>query len=127
MISPVECNECPTCPIKAQCDAICDDMETQLPSMETGRVDYEDLSKIYAGRIMTRIILDNEDLLTEKQQEVVRLYYRETMMQKEIASELGISQQAVSDHLEAVKARLWKSFKKNREFRKAARASEKNN
>jgi len=121
MISPVECRSCPTCSFKPKCDAICDDVESVLPSMETGRVDYEDLAKLYAGRIMTRIILDNEDLLTDKQREVVRLYYRETMMQKEIAEKIGISQQAVSDHLEAVKGRLWKTFKKNREFKKAAR------
>lgn len=123
MIQPVECRECPTCSFKPQCDAICDDLESKLPSMETGRVDYEDLQSLYVGRIMTRIILDNEELLTDKQREVVRLYYRETMIQKEIATELGISQQAVSDHLDAVKSRLWKTFKKNREFKKAARRS----
>jgi DNA-directed RNA polymerase specialized sigma subunit len=122
MISHVECRSCPTCSIRAQCTAICDDVESQLPSMETGRVDYEDLQNLYVGRIMTRIILDNEDSLTDKQKEVVRLYYRESMLQKEIAIELGISQQAVSDHLEAVKNRLWKTFKKNREFKQAARS-----
>lgn len=122
MISPSQCRSCPTCSFKPQCDNICDDVETQLPSMETGRVDYEDLHSLYVGRIVTRIILDNEELLTDKQREVVRLYYRETMLQQDIAEELGISQQAVSDHLDNVKSRLWKTFKKNREFKKAARS-----
>ncbi len=38
---------------------------------------------------------------------------------KEIAEKLSITQQAVSDHLDAVKNRLWKSFRKNRDFRRA--------
>lgn len=124
MISTIDCRSCPTCNIRSQCNAICDDLETHIPSMETGRVDYEDLQNLYVGRIMTRIILDNEDSLTDKQREVVRLYYRESKLQKDIATELKISQQAVSDHLEAVKNRLWKTFKKNREFKNAARSTQ---
>lgn len=118
----VECRECPTCPIRQACTKICDDVENILPSMETGRVDFEDLSNLYVGRIMRRIILDNEESLTERQQEVVRLYYREGLYQKDIAGKLGITQQGVSDHLEAVRDRLWKQFRKNREFKTAARA-----
>ncbi|MGA1780006.1 MAG: sigma factor-like helix-turn-helix DNA-binding protein, partial [Planctomycetota bacterium] len=38
-------------------------------------------------------------ILTERQQEVVRLYYRESLQQHEIASLLGVSQQAVHDSL----------------------------
>lgn len=118
----VECRECPTCEIREACTKVCDDVEKILPSMETGRVDYEDLPNLYVGRIMRRIILDNEESLTERQQEVVRLYYREGLYQKDIADQLGISQQGVSDHLEAVRTRLWKQFQKNREFKAAARA-----
>jgi predicted DNA-binding protein YlxM (UPF0122 family) len=118
----VECRECPSCDIRELCSKICDDLESLLPSMETGRVDYEDLPSLYVGRIMRRIILDNEELLTKRQREVVQLYYREGHLQKEISRRLSISQQAVSDHLEAVRTRLWKQFQKNREFKSAARA-----
>lgn len=116
------CIECRTCPVRPRCTQICDDIELQLPSMETGRVDHEDLPRLYAGMVMTRIILDHEDDLTERQREVVRLYYREAHEQKEIAAMLGISQQAVSDHLEAVRTRLWSLFRKNREFQRASDA-----
>ncbi len=101
---------------------ICAALEELLPSMEVGRVDYEDLPRLYLGRLMRRIILDNEESLTERQQEVVRLYYREGHYQKEIAEMLSITQQGVSDHLEAVKNRLWKQFRKNRDFKATAQA-----
>lgn len=116
------CLECHACPVRPTCTRICDEIEAQLPSMETGRVDYEDLPRLYAGMVMTRIILDHEDDLTERQREVVRLYYREAHEQKEIAAQLKITQQAVSDHLEAVRERLWSLFRKNRTFAKVTEA-----
>ena len=67
--------------------------------MEQGRVDYEDLARIYQGRLMTHAILDNIDLLTPRQQTVVNLYYRENLAQQEIAEKLTITQQAVFDAL----------------------------
>ena len=67
--------------------------------MEQGRVDYEDLARIYQGRLMTHAILDNMDLLTPHQQTVVNLYYRENLQQQEIAEKLTITQQAVFDAL----------------------------
>jgi predicted DNA-binding protein YlxM (UPF0122 family) len=123
MISTVDCDghTCPTCPVRDACNKVCDTVSEILPSMESGRVDYEDLEKLAAGRLMTRIILDNEHLLTDRQGEIVRLYYRETMLQKEIATELEISQQAVSDTLQAVKDRIWKTFRKNRKYKKQRR------
>tara|TARA_B100000809_G_scaffold209788_1_gene212869 strand:- start:78 stop:335 length:258 start_codon:yes stop_codon:yes gene_type:complete len=68
--------------------------------MEQGRVDYEDLLRIYQGRLMTQALLDNVEILTSRQQEVVNLYYRNVLSQKAISNQLGISQQAVADSLQ---------------------------
>jgi RNA polymerase sigma factor (sigma-70 family) len=67
--------------------------------MEQGRVDPEDLPRLYQGRIMVHALLDNLDLLTPRQQKVVQLYYRENLQQTEIAEQLRITQQAVGDAL----------------------------
>jgi RNA polymerase sigma factor (sigma-70 family) len=40
-----------------------------------------------------------EEVLTARQQEVVRLHFLEGMNQRQIADKLGISQQSVSEHL----------------------------
>jgi len=40
-----------------------------------------------------------EEVLTERQREVLSLYFLADMNQREIAARLGISQQAVSEHL----------------------------
>jgi RNA polymerase sigma factor (sigma-70 family) len=82
--------------------------------MEEGRLDFEDLPRLYQGRIMTHAILDNIDLLSPHQQRVVQLYYRENLGQQEIAARLTISQQAVGDALkrarEAVGQKLSRYF-----------------
>jgi DNA-binding CsgD family transcriptional regulator len=91
---------CHTCPERHTCTAICEDVEAILPSMEAGRLDQEDLLRLWRGMMFTRAILDHEDVLTEKQREVIRFYYREQKEQKEIAALLNVSQQAVNDALE---------------------------
>ena len=90
---------CRVCPIRANCRAICELIEAILPSPERGRVDAEDLSRLYSGIRMRRALLDWVHILTERQQEVVRLYYRESLQQAEIAEQLGVTQQAVHDSL----------------------------
>ena len=80
--------------------------------MEQGRVDYEDLLRIYQGRMMTHALLDNLDMLTARQQEVVTLYYREVLSQQEIAEKLGISQQAVADALQRARTTVGKELRK---------------
>ena len=90
---------CRVCPLRSSCRAICDVIEALLPSPERGRVDAEDLPRLYSGIRMRRALLDYSHLLTEKQQEVVRLYYRESLQQHEIAERLGVTQQAVHDSL----------------------------
>ena len=40
-----------------------------------------------------------EGLLTEKQQEILSLYYKEDLSFSEIAENLGISRAAVNDHI----------------------------
>ena len=49
---------CKYCPLKRTCSQICSYLEPHLPSMEQGRVDYEDLLRIYQGRLMTQALLD---------------------------------------------------------------------
>ena len=90
---------CFECPLRRTCAQICMYVENQLPSMETGRVDQEDMERLYHGRIMTHALLDNVDILSDRQQQVVQLYYRENRQQREIAQVLSISQQAVGDAL----------------------------
>ena len=80
--------------------------------MEQGRVDYEDLLRIYQGRVMTHALLDHLDVLTARQQEVVTLYYREVLSQDEIATRLGITQQAVADALQRARASVGKALQK---------------
>ena len=102
---------CFHCPLRRTCIQICEYVERLLPSMERGRIDYEDLERIYQGHIMTHALLDNVDLLTERQQQVVNLYYRENKQQEEIARELAITQQAVHDALARAKRTIGKKLK----------------
>jgi len=60
---------------------------------------------------MTHAILDGVESLTERQQQVVQLYYRENLQQKEIAEILSITQQAVGDALARAKASVGKTLK----------------
>jgi DNA-directed RNA polymerase specialized sigma24 family protein len=95
---------CLFCPIRRTCVEICRPVEALLPSMEQGRVDFEDLQKLYEGRILLSALLDHFDALSKRQQDVVQLYYRENLQQVEIAERLGVSQQAVAESLQ--RARL---------------------
>lgn len=95
---------------------ICEYVEQMLPSMEKARLDYADMERIYQGRIMTHAILDNVDLLTERQRQVVQLYYRENKQQEEIARALSITQQAVHDSLLRAKRTIGKKLKRYYSF-----------
>jgi len=108
------CQDCRACDIRERCRIVCEAIEAILPSMEQGRVDFEDLPRIYEGRIITDIILDNEDLLAPRQREIVRLYYRESSNQEEIGAVLGITQQAVADALKAVRLRFMRMYQKRK-------------
>ena len=79
--------------------------------MEAGRVDHEDLMRLCQGMSMTRAILDNVDILTDRQQQVVQLYFRENFQQQQIAERLGISQQAVGDSLARARTAVGKKLK----------------
>jgi RNA polymerase sigma factor (sigma-70 family) len=80
--------------------------------MESGRVDHEDLERIYHGRIMVQALLDNLAILTVRQQEVVDMYYRKNLQQREIAERLRITQQAVGDALSRAKSAVGKKLKR---------------
>jgi RNA polymerase sigma factor (sigma-70 family) len=102
---------CAVCGAREICKEICPPVEAILPSMERGRLDFEDLPRIWRGRIVTRAILDNTELLTELQQKIVQMYYRECLLQKEIGEALNISQQAVGDHLKRIRDKIGKHLK----------------
>ena len=102
---------CYRCPERPTCTEICADVEDILPGMDQGRVDPEDLPRLWRGIMFTRAILDNEHLLTRHQQDVVRLYYREQLQQKEIATLCGVTQQAVNDALEKARLRIGQFLK----------------
>ena len=91
---------CRCCPLRRTCVRVCRHVEHLLPSVEQGRVDPEDLPRLYQGRIMVHALLDHLDLLAPRQREIVQLYYRESLQQTEIAERLEVSQQAVGDALQ---------------------------
>lgn len=107
---------CHECPLRRTCRQICEYVEVQLPSMEAGRVDHEDLLRIYQGRVMMNAILDNVGVLTERQQQVVELYYRENLQQREIAQILNITQQSVGDALARAKTTVGNKLKEYHSF-----------
>ncbi|MGE4620135.1 MAG: sigma factor-like helix-turn-helix DNA-binding protein [Planctomycetota bacterium] len=101
---------CRSCPIRSRCQKVCDLVENVLPSMEKARVDAEDLSRLFMGVRMVNVMLDNTEMLTSRQKEVVQLYYRESLMQQEIAKKLQVSQQAVADSLVRARRTVGRHF-----------------
>ena len=73
-------------------------------SLDRGRYDSkEDNARVIEGKFITRILLDNEDQLSDKQKFVVYAYYRRNKNQKTIARFLKISQQAVNERLKSAR------------------------
>lgn len=104
---------CGVCPLFHTCNAVCDPVAKLLPSMERGRVDSEDLPRLHMGVRLTNAILDHDHILTERQREVVRLYYREAQLQHQIAERLGITQQAVNDSLKRARLAVGKFIRED--------------
>lgn len=102
---------CYNCPDRATCTQICEDVNQILPSMEQGRVDPTDLPQLWRGIMFTRAILDYDHILTPKQQTIVRLYYREQLLQKEIARICKVTQQAINDTLERARKKIGQFLK----------------
>lgn len=102
--------QCSKCPIHSRCRRICDLVENLIPSMEKGRVDSEDLPRLYMGLRTVNVLLDNLEILTPRQQQVVHLYYRESLMQQEIAERLKVTQQAVADSLVRARRAVGRHF-----------------
>lgn len=104
---------CGVCPLFHSCNAVCEPVEMLLPSMERGRVDPEDLPRLHMGIRLTNAILDHDDILTDRQRDVVRLYYRESLLQHEIAERLDITQQAVNDTLKRARLAVGKYIRED--------------
>ena len=101
---------CVSCPIRNHCRKICDLIENLLPSMEKARVDAEDIPRLFMGIRTVNVMLDNIEMLTPRQRQVVQLYYRESLMQQEIAEKLDVSQQAVADSLVRARRAVGRHF-----------------
>lgn len=101
---------CYSCPIRNRCQKICDLIENLLPSMEKARVDAEDIPRLFMGIRTVNVMLDNIEMLTPRQRQVVQLYYRESLMQQEIAQKLHVSQQAVADSLVRARRAVGRHF-----------------
>ena len=112
---------CSICPVRSECPKICDLIENLIPSMEKGRVDAEDLPHLYMGIRTVNVLLENTHLLTPRQQQVVQLYYRESLQQQEIAQRLKVTQQAVADALVRARRAVGKHFG-NRELARNSRS-----
>ena len=78
--------------------------------MEKARVDAEDLSRLFMGIRTVNVMLDNTQMLPPRHKEVVQLYYRESLMQQEIAEKLHVSQQAVADSLVRARRAVGRHF-----------------
>lgn len=69
---------------------------------------------LYAGGIdQLNLLIDLELLLeeanlTERQMQVVDLYYCKQYTQEEVSRRLGVSQQAVLDHIKKIKSKIQK-------------------
>jgi DNA-directed RNA polymerase specialized sigma subunit len=103
---------CSRCRRRLSCRGICPQLEEVLPSPDQGRVDKEDLPRLAQGRLVTNLILDHEEELTERQREIVRLYYREAKLQREVAAVLHITQQAVADCLARLRQQIFTRIRK---------------
>ena len=66
--------------------------------------------------IMVHALLDNLELLTDRQREVVELYYRHNLQQTEIAEQLTITQQAVADSLQRARVTVGKKLRRYFKF-----------
>lgn len=100
--------DCADCPRRDVCTEICEAVENQLPGMGSGTKNEVDLRQLIAERAAVRRILDYEHsgALSQGQREIIQLYYRRSLDVNEIAKMLNISQQAVSDRLKKLRAKL---------------------
>lgn len=88
--------------------------EFMVGSMSNRRKIEESL--YFSGIEQLEILIDmdmmlKEAELTEKQAQVVDLYFFNQFTQEEVSQKLGISQQAVLDHIKKVKMKLQKVLK----------------
>lgn len=66
------------------------------------------------------------DLLTEKQQNVLDLYYNENLSLAEVAEEVGITRQAVKDSIAKGEKRLFRIRRKTWNYEKSTKTRKAN-
>lgn len=65
------------------------------------------MEEVFAKRVRMAQLFDTyKNMLTDKQQQCMALYFNEDLSLTEIATELGVSRQAVFDLLKRVEAQL---------------------
>jgi RNA polymerase sigma factor (sigma-70 family) len=114
--TPSASSPCKSCAKKDNCPGFCNDLEKQLPKVNSGRSSRENLTGLYSNTIQQRqrvTLLDQfeafqhcKHLFTRKQWEVIHLYYRECKTQQQIADVLGIARSSISNRLKRAKKTL---------------------
>ncbi len=89
-----------------------------MKSLEDNRLEYEALQEfiglVYAGgNLGSRVKIAMNEELTDRQRELISLYYLEQMSMTEIAQRLGLSPSTVSRTLKRGRIRLKKYLKYN--------------
>ena len=111
--------DCCACPDREVCQAPCDWMERQLPTMPPTYLEktYGLWPSTTLGRV--RVPPSNGRVtqfgrrLTNREWEVVRLVYREGMTQSEVSRKLSLSRSTVRNCVDRIRRKLAKSGAKN--------------
>ena len=96
--------------ISLDADEVPNDPHLTVPNF-ADELDLDGEGNIWEKRLA--MLPEAMECLTERQREVVVLYYLKKKKQVEIADSLGTTQQMVSKHLEKGKTRMKKYFEKN--------------
>jgi len=106
-------SSCDKCPTRATCRAICDAVESQLPKEWSGRDSIfgmpdapERVARLMAQRNEVMFMLDHRDLLTKAQREVFDLYYNDGLSHAQIAKQLGVRRNTVTEHMLRARERI---------------------
>jgi len=115
-VSKQNVSPCESCPTRQTCKKICDKLEAFLPSVDGGRyrrvqtvgldpkgIPVKDAPK----RLLTREVLHNlQRLRDERDRRIALAFYLDGKPQREIAQEMGCSQQWISRRISAIKAQI---------------------
>ena len=91
-------SSCKDCPKKDRCRRICPDIKKLLPPLDgRPRAEFN-----HRDRSIAWAIQEIEHLLPSRQRRAAHLYFRLGKSEKEVAADMGILHQTVSEYLEVV-------------------------